>query len=73
MILSHFNTFMREDPDAQLAILGKNNIQMPKLSRDVQSTFVRNAASYPEFEKVYIPAITKIESDGSVRNVIRIR
>jgi L-ascorbate metabolism protein UlaG (beta-lactamase superfamily) len=73
VILSHFNTFMREDPDAQLAILGKDNIQMPKLSRDVQSTFVRNAASYPEFEKVYIPAITKIESDGSVRNVIRIR
>lgn len=73
VILSHFNTFMHEDPDAQLAILGKDLIQIPKLSRDVQSAFARNNVDYPEFEKLYIPAITVIEPGGSTRNVIRIR
>lgn len=73
VILSHFNTFMHEDPDAQLSVLGKDFIKMPKLSRDVQSTFASNATDYPDFKKLYIPAITKIEAGSSPRNVIQIR
>ncbi len=73
LVLSHFNTFVREDPDEQLAIAGRDVVKMPKLSRDLQAAFARNPTEYPEFEKLHIPAITRIEGDGRVRNVIRIR
>ena len=73
IVLSHFNTFAEEDPDAQLSLAGLDFVKMPKLSREVQSTFVRNAATYPQFEKLHIPAITQFGSGGKARNVIRIR
>lgn len=72
IVLSHFNTFLREDPDEQLGVGSLDFVKMPKLSRDVQSTFARNAASDPDFGKLYIPAITVIEKGGGARNVIRI-
>jgi L-ascorbate metabolism protein UlaG (beta-lactamase superfamily) len=73
IVLSHFNTFVREDPDEQLALAGTDFVKMRKLSREVQATFVRNAADYPEFEKLHIPAITVMSEGGAARNVIRIR
>jgi L-ascorbate metabolism protein UlaG (beta-lactamase superfamily) len=74
IILSHFNTFAKEDPDEQLSLLGIDFAGLPKLSRDIQSTFVDNAVSYPEFEKLHIPAITVMGEQGDdARNVIRIR
>ncbi len=71
-MLSHFNTFAREDPDEQLAIGPFDFVKMPKLSRKVQATFARTSASDPNFEKLFIPAITVMEKDGGARNVIRI-
>ena len=73
IVLSHFNTFFREDPDQQLAAGPLDFVKMPKLSREVQATFARNATDYPGFEKLFIPAITVMETDGNARNVIRIR
>jgi hypothetical protein len=73
IVLSHFNTFFKEDPDQQLAVGPLDFVRMPGLSREVQSTFARNAASDPDFEKLYIPAITVMENGGDARNVIRIR
>lgn len=72
IVLSHFNTFIREDPDEQLAYGPLDFVKFPKLSRDVQATFARNAGSHPEFGAMYVPAITVMESNGA-RNVIRIR
>ncbi len=73
IVFTHFNTFAREDPDEQLAWGPFDFVKLPKFSRSVQATFARSAASYPDFEKLYIPVITVIEKDGSARNVIRIR
>lgn len=73
LVLSHFNTFVREDADEQLAIGGRDVVKMPKLSRDLQAAFARNATEYPEFKKLHIPAITRMEGDGRARNVIRIQ
>ncbi len=72
-MLSHFNTFAKEDPDAQLALGGIDFVKMPKLSRDVQSTFAGNVTAYPQFEKLHIPAITVMGEGGEARNVIHIR
>lgn len=72
IVLSHFNTFAKEDPDEQLAIGPFDFVKMPKLSREVQATFARNSASDPNFQKLFIPAITVMEMDGGARNVIRI-
>jgi L-ascorbate metabolism protein UlaG (beta-lactamase superfamily) len=73
LVFSHFNTFLKEDPDEQLAFGPVDFVRMPEFSRDVQGTFVRNAAGYKEFGKLYIPAITTIDTKGFARNVIRIR
>lgn len=73
IVLSHFNTFIREDPDEQLAYGPMDFAKMPKFTRDVQATFALNAAARPDFGKMFVPAITVIEEDGSTRNVIRIR
>jgi len=73
IVLSHFNTFMRESPDEQLSILGKDFVELSAISRDIQSTFAGSACGYPEFEKLHIPAITVMESHGRGRNVIHIR
>ncbi len=72
IVLSHFNTFFREDPDEQLAVAGIDFVKMRELSRDLQSTFAGDAG-YPEFEKLHIPAITVMGEAGGARNVIRIR
>jgi L-ascorbate metabolism protein UlaG (beta-lactamase superfamily) len=73
IVLSHFNTFAKEDPDAQLALGGIDFVNMPKLSREVQSTFANNVTGYPQFEKLHIPAITVMGEGAGARNVIRIR
>lgn len=73
IVLSHFNSFAKEDPEAQLALGGIDFVKMPKLSRDVQSTFAGKASEYPQFEKLHIPAITIMGEGGEARNVIRIR
>jgi len=73
IVFSHFNTFLREDPDEQLAYGSVDFVKMPAFSRHVQESFARHAGNYPEFEKVHIPAITVIEQNGETRNVIRIR
>lgn len=73
IVLSHFNTFFSEEPDKQLAAGPFDFVKMPGLSREVQATFARNAASDPDFKKLYIPAITVMENDGGARNVIQIR
>jgi len=73
IVLSHFNTFIKEDPDEQLAYGPVDFVNLPRLSREVQASFALNEASYPGFEKLYIPAITRIEQNGEARNVIRLR
>ena len=70
IVLSHFNTFMKEDPDEQLVIGPLDTVKMRKLSRDLQSTFARNRDHYPEFEKLHIPAITMMKDGGNARNVL---
>lgn len=72
IVFTHFNTFLKEDPDEQLAWGPFDFVKMPKLSRDVQATFASDPATYPDFEKLFIPAITVIGKDGDTRNVIRI-
>lgn len=73
IVFSHFNTFVKEDPDEQLAYGPVDFVNMPTFSRAVQETFVRNAANHEDFENLYIPAITVIGNHGDARNVIRIR
>ncbi len=73
IVLSHFNTFAKENPEEQLAIAGIDFVKMEKLSRDVQSVFARTEDSYKGFEKLHIPAITRMGPGGEARNVIRIR
>lgn len=73
IVLSHFNTFITEDPDEQLAYGPVDFVNLPRLSREVQAAFALNEASYPGFEKLYIPALTRIDDQGRARNVIRIR
>jgi L-ascorbate metabolism protein UlaG (beta-lactamase superfamily) len=73
IVLSHFNSFVTEDPDAQNSIVGIDFVGLADLSRDFQAAFANETVSYPEFEKMHIPAITRIEEDGATRNVIRIR
>jgi L-ascorbate metabolism protein UlaG (beta-lactamase superfamily) len=73
IVLTHFNTFFKEDPDQQLALGPLDFVKMPGLSREVQAAFARNPRSDPDFEKLYIPAITVMENGGGARNVIRIR
>jgi L-ascorbate metabolism protein UlaG (beta-lactamase superfamily) len=73
VVLSHFNTFFKDDPDQQLTLAGVDFVKMPKLSRDVQATFARNAATYPKFERLHIPAITVVGEAGTTRNVTRLR
>lgn len=72
IVLSHFNTFVKEDPDEQLKLGPIDPVKMPKLLRDLQSSFARNAEEYPEFKKLHIPAITILEENGDARNVILI-
>ena len=73
IVLSHFNTFAREAPDEQLAFGPLDFVKMPRLSGNVQAAFARNPASHPNFERLFIPAITVIERGSNARNVIRIR
>ena len=73
IVFTHFNTFVKEDPDEQLAWGPFDFVKMPQLSREAQISFAKNVASHPEFEKLFIPAITVIESNGDARNVIRFR
>jgi L-ascorbate metabolism protein UlaG (beta-lactamase superfamily) len=64
VVVSHFNTFTKDDPDA----VGIPNCDLPQLSRDIQSTLATN----PRFEKLHIPAITRLEPGERPRNVIQI-
>ncbi|MBL9113375.1 MAG: MBL fold metallo-hydrolase [Verrucomicrobiaceae bacterium] len=64
VVLSHFNSFTKEDPDA----MGMPKSDIPGLSRAIQSTFSSN----PRFEKLHIPAITILEPNKKARNVIQI-
>lgn len=73
IVLSHFNTFFKENPDRQLAIGGIDLVKMDGLSRDVQSGFALRTQEYPEFETLQIPAITIMETYDQARNVITIR
>jgi len=73
IVLSHFNTFLKEDPDRQLALGGIDFVKMNDLSRDVQASFALRMRKYPEFEKLHIPPITVMESFDRARNVITIR
>jgi L-ascorbate metabolism protein UlaG (beta-lactamase superfamily) len=71
VVLSHFNTFLKEDPDEQLSFGGKDMIHFDKLSREIQASGLSD--DYKEFEKLHIPAITRMEEDGRARNVVRLR
>jgi L-ascorbate metabolism protein UlaG (beta-lactamase superfamily) len=73
IVLSHFNTFLKEDPDAQLTVAGIDVARVDKFSRDIQSVFTRNPEAYPEFERLHIPALTVMEAHNRARNVITIR
>ncbi len=73
IVLNHFNTFAREDPDATATLFGKRLVDIPKLSRSVQSVFAGHASEYPEFKRLYIPALTVMDEGGRARNVILIR
>lgn len=73
IVLSHFNTFMAEKPDEQLSILGQDFVKLGQITRDVQATFARATKTYPEFEAMHIPAITRMESKDRGRNVLLLR
>ncbi len=73
VVLSHFNTFLKEDPDEQLSVGRSDLIRLDKLSRQIQAVCVDESKGYTSFEKLHIPAITRMESGGRARNVIRIR
>ncbi len=73
VVLSHFNTFLREDPDEQLSVGRFDLIHLDKISREIQATCLSNKDGYTQFEKIHIPAITRMETSGRGRNVIRIR
>lgn len=73
IVLNHFNTFMAEKPDEQLAILGRDFVKLGRITRDVQATFARASGTYPEFEALHIPAITRMESKDRSRNVLLFR
>jgi L-ascorbate metabolism protein UlaG (beta-lactamase superfamily) len=73
IVLNHFNTFMAEKPDEQLAILGRDFVKLGQLTRDVQATFARAGKAYPEFEAMHIPAITRMEAKDRGRNVLLLR
>jgi hypothetical protein len=73
VVLSHFNTFLKEDPDEQLSVGRFDLIHLGDLSREIQTVGLRGDDGYTEFEKLHIPAITRMEEDGRGRNVIRIR
>lgn len=72
VVLNHFNTFMAEKPDEQLAILGKDFVKLGEMTRKVQGVFARECEKYPEFEVMHIPAITRMEKKDLGRNVLRI-
>ena len=73
VVMSHFNTFLKEDPDEQLSVGRIDLIHLEELSREIQRVALSNEKSYTSFEKLHIPAVTKMEKDGRGRNVIRIR
>jgi L-ascorbate metabolism protein UlaG (beta-lactamase superfamily) len=73
VVLSHFNTFLKEDPDEQLSVGRSDLVRLDRLSRQIQSVCLDKKNGYPGFEKLHIPAITRMESFGIARNVIRIR
>lgn len=72
VVLSHFNTFTKEDPDEQLSTLGIDAIHIRDLSRSIQKVFAERDKDYPEFEALHIPAITLMDDFDQGRNVIRI-
>lgn len=73
VVLSHFNTFLKEDPDRQLSVGPFDLIHLDELSREIQRVALHNTEGYTSFEKLHIPAVTVMEEDGRGRNVIRIR
>jgi L-ascorbate metabolism protein UlaG (beta-lactamase superfamily) len=70
IVLNHYNTFFKEDPDAQLYLAGKDFVQFNALSRKMQQAFV-SAKGYPEFEALHVPAITVMDARDRGRNVLR--
>ena len=73
IVLSHFNTLLKENPDRQLAIGWIDLVKIDDLSRDIQSGYALRTREYPEFETLQIPAITIMEAYDQARNVITIR
>lgn len=69
VVLSHFNTFLREDPDEQLSVGRADLIRLNEISRKIQQT----GLSYPGFEKLHIPAITRVAEGGRARNVVLLK
>lgn len=70
IVLNHYNTFFKEDRDAQLYLGGKDFVQFETLSRRMQEAFV-GSKDYPEFEALHVPAITVMSGRDQGRNVLR--
>lgn len=66
VVLSHFNTFLKEDPDEQLSVSRMDLVQLDDFARKVQQVCL----ACPNFEKLHIPALTRMEEDGRGRNVV---
>ncbi|MDR4517662.1 MAG: hypothetical protein MRK00_09810 [Nitrosomonas sp.] len=67
VILSHFNNFLNKDEDEILHILHKPVVDIKQYLLDVQKI-----ATYPNFEKILVPAITEFEND-SIKNVVIVK
>jgi len=66
VILSHFNNFFDKDADEILHVFNKPIVNIKQFILDVQE-----GATYSNFEKILVPAITEFEKN-SIKNVIQI-
>jgi L-ascorbate metabolism protein UlaG (beta-lactamase superfamily) len=69
VVLSHFNTFLKEDPDEQLSVGRADLIRLDEISRKIQQA----GLTYAGFEKLHIPAITRVAEGGTARNVVLLK
>lgn len=72
ILVNHYNTFLKDAPDEQLTLAGRDNVKLAELSRSIQAVFTGPGNRYEEFRALHFPAITVMDGMNRGRNVIHI-
>ena len=76
IVVNHFNNLFACEPDkardTQATLLRIDVADLDYFSREIQDAVMKNEVIHKRFERLHLPAISTMQSEGKARNVIHI-